>query len=128
MRYSPGFLLLGMLSGSPSAAVHEVKLIQQGSQFRFEPSSLTVKSGDQVKFTLVSGGPHNVAFDAEQIADDREAALAKDMPEQMAPLASRILKDGESYTVSLDGVKPGTYPFFCMPHAAMGMKGSITVQ
>jgi plastocyanin len=50
------------------------------------------------------------------------------MPDQMAPLASPILKDGQSYTVRLDGVKSGTYPYFCMPHAAMGMKGSLTVQ
>jgi plastocyanin len=50
------------------------------------------------------------------------------MPDQMAPLASRMLKDGESYTVTLDGLKPGTYPYFCMPHAVLGLKGSVTIQ
>jgi plastocyanin len=127
MKYSAALMLMGMLTG-PAPKVHQVKLVHQGNQYRFEPSSLAAQSGDQVIFTLVSGGPHNIAFDAEQIADDRKAALAKDMPDQMAPLASRILKDGESYTVTLDGLKPGTYPYFCMPHAAMGMKGSITIR
>ncbi len=142
MKYSAALVLIGTLTGTtagihpaaiqpgglPSAVVHQVKLVQQGSQYRFEPSDLTVNSGDRVKFILVSGGPHNIAFDAEQISDDREAILARDMPDQIAPLASRILEDGESYTVALEGVKPGTYPYFCMPHVGMGMKGSITVQ
>jgi len=31
-------------------------------------------------------------------------------------------------TISLGGIKPGTYPFHCTPHLAMGMKGTLTVQ
>ncbi len=56
------------------------------------------------------------------------ACAAAGMPDQMAPLASNLLKDGESYTISLAAVPPGTYPYFCMPHSGAGMKGSITVE
>src|SRR5690348_6788038 len=46
----------------------EVKMLQdtQGN-YRFDPADITIKSGDGVKFTMVSGGPHNVAFDPTQI-------------------------------------------------------------
>jgi plastocyanin len=133
MQASLFLILLGTMtvtgaSRLPTAPVHEVKLVHQGDHYGFEPSTLTVHSGDLVKFTLVSGGPHNVAFDADQIPDAREQALAAGMPDQMAPLASNLLKDGEGYTISFAGVPPGTYPYFCMPHAGAGMKGSITVE
>jgi plastocyanin len=112
----------------PTAPPHDVKLIHHGDHYTFEPSHLTVHTGDLVKFTLVSGGPHNVAFDAGQIPDPAEQALAAGMPDQMAPLASNLLKDGDSYTISFAGVPAGSYPYFCMPHSGAGMKGSITVE
>jgi plastocyanin len=36
---------------------------------RFEPANLTIRSGDRIRFTTISGGPHNVAFDPEKIPD-----------------------------------------------------------
>jgi plastocyanin len=133
MRLSLFFILLGSVavrgaSSLPPALIHQVKLVHQGDHYSYEPSTLTVHTGDQVRFTLVSGGPHNIAFDAEQIPEAREQELAAGMPNQMAPLASNLLKDGESYTISFAGVTPGTYPYFCMPHSGAGMKGAITVE
>jgi plastocyanin len=133
MQVSLFLILLGATTVTGASRIrtappHEVKLIHQGDHYSFEPSTLTVHSGDQVRFTLVSGGPHNVAFDTDQIPDAAEQALAAGMPDQMAPLASNLLKDGESYTISLAGVPAGRYPYFCMPHSGAGMKGSITVE
>ena len=63
------------------------------------------------------------------IPDDVEAVLAKNMPEQMSPLAGKLLVNpNETYTISFAGVKPGAYDYFCSPHVAMNMKGVITVQ
>ena len=64
----------------------------------------------------------------EQIPEAREQELTAGMPNQRAPLASNLLKDGERYTISFAGVKPGTYPYFCMPDSGAGMKGAITVE
>lgn len=133
MQASFLLILLGTMTVTgaarlPTAPPHEVKLIHHGDHYSFEPSTLTVRSGDLVKFTLVSGGPHNVAFDADQIPDAAEPALAAGMPNQMAPLASNLLKDGDSYTISLAGVPAGRYPYRCMPHSGAGMNGSITVE
>jgi plastocyanin len=104
-------------------------MVQEGSAYRFSPATVTIKRGDQVKFVLTSGGPHNVAFDAEKIPDAAERALAAGMPGQISPLAGTILtKAGESYTVSFAGVAPGSYAFYCMPHMSMGMRGTVIVQ
>lgn len=118
-----------MLAPEPSPTVHEVRMVQEGSAYRFAPAKLTVKRGDRVKFVMVSGGPHNVAFDADRVPDAAERALSAGMPAQMSPLAGPLLtRAGESYTVSFANVAPGTYPFYCMPHMAMGMQGTVTVR
>src|ERR1700720_2051923 len=46
---------------------HEVKMIGDAKGYRFDPANFTVKQGDGVKFVVVTGGPHNVAFDPATI-------------------------------------------------------------
>jgi plastocyanin len=108
----------------------EVKMLQdpQGN-FRFEPSEVTIKSGDGVKFVMVSGGPHNVAFDPAQIPSDAKAQLSANMQQQVSELSSPMMMNpNETYTISFGKMPPGQYGFHCTPHLAMGMKGTITVQ
>lgn len=107
----------------------EVKMLGDEKGYRFEPATLTIKEGDGVKFSMVSGGPHNVAFDSTTIPAGATAQLTANMPSQMAPLQSNFLMNrGESETISFASVPKGTYPYHCVPHLAMGMKGTITVQ
>ena len=97
--------------------------------YRFEPATITIKSGQPVKFVMISGGPHNVAFDPTTVPADSKDQLNANMVGQMSELSSPLLMNpNEAYVVSFGGVKPGTYPFHCTPHLAMGMKGTITVQ
>src|SRR6185312_13114727 len=112
-----------------TGATHEIKMIGDDKGYRFEPADITIKSGDAVKFTVVGGGPHNVAFDPATVPADSKAQLNANMPNEMSELSSPMLMNpNESYTISFGGVKPGVYPFHCTPHLAMGMKGTITVQ
>ena len=114
---------------APPPAVHQVRMVMEGTSARFEPAALTIRAGDQVRFVTVSGAPHNVSFDPAKVPDDAERALSAGMPNQMQPLWGPLVTDPTgTYTVSFAGVKPGTYEFFCMPHMGMGMKGTITVQ
>jgi plastocyanin len=47
-----------------TGTVHEVKMLVNADQaYVYEPAEITIKQGDGIKFTMVSGGPHNVAFD-----------------------------------------------------------------
>ena len=112
-----------------TGATHEIKMIGDDKGYRFEPADITIKSGDAVKFTVVGGGPHNVAFDPATVPADSKAQLNANMPNEMSELSSPMLMNpNESYTISFGGVKPGVYPFHCTPHLAMNMKGTITVQ
>ena len=113
-----------------TGTTHEVKMVGDAKGYRFEPANITVKSGDGIKFNLVSGGPHNVAFDAASVPADVKAQLNANLgPDKLADLSSAMkMNPGESITVSFGNIKAGTYPYNCTPHLAMGMKGVITVQ
>ena len=105
----------------------EIKMIGDGTTYKFDPANVTLKQGDGVKFIMTSGGPHNVAFvDAPAAA---KSQLSANMPNQMKELTSpMMMTPNETYTVSFANVPAGTYNFHCEPHTAMGMKGTITVQ
>jgi plastocyanin len=108
---------------------HEVKMIGDDKGYRFDPADITVKAGDGIKFIMVSGGPHNVAFDPATIPADVKPQLMANMPNQQGELSSPLFSNpNEEYTISFANVKPGSYPYHCTPHLAMGMKGTITVQ
>jgi plastocyanin len=112
-----------------TGATHEVKMIGDDKGYRFDPADITIKSGDAVKFIMVSGGPHNVSFDPAAVPADSKAQLDANMDQKMSELSSPMLMNpNETYTISFGGIKPGKYDFHCTPHLAMGMKGSITVQ
>ena len=112
-----------------TGTTHEVKMVGDAQGYRFEPANITVKAGDGIKFTMVSGGPHNVAFDPATIPADVQAQLDANISEKMGQLSSAMkMNAGETITVSFANIKPGTYPFNCTPHLALGMKGVVTVQ
>jgi plastocyanin len=109
----------------------EVKMVGDEKGYRFEPANITVKAGDAIKFTNVSGGPHNVGFDPAKVPAPVQAQLGANMPgdHSMGPLESPLLlQPNEAYTISFAKVPAGTYDIHCTPHLALGMKGVITVQ
>lgn len=112
-----------------TGTIHEVKMLINADQaYVYEPAEITVKQGDGIKYVMVSGGPHNVAFDATLLPADVKTQLLANMPNQASELMGpMMLSEGEDYTVSFAGVAPGTYEFFCTPHLAMGMRGKVTV-
>lgn len=122
-------------AGAPGAAApitgttHEVKMVGDAQGYRFEPANITLRAGDGIKFLMVSGGPHNVAFDPATIPADMQGQLDANISEKMGQLSSAMkMNAGESITVSFANIKPGKYPFNCTPHLALGMKGEVTVQ
>lgn len=108
---------------------HEIKMIGDAQGYRFEPASLTINVGDAVRWTLVSGPPHNVTFWKDSIPQGAAAPLQSNMPETVAPLMGPMkMAPGESYTVSFAGVPEGEYGYYCVPHVALGMVASLTVR
>jgi plastocyanin len=125
-----GAAMAGTATAAPATGqTHEVKMVGDEKGYRFEPANITVKQGDAIKFTMVSGGPHNVAFDEAAIPAAGKAQLTANIPNAAAPLSSQmLLNPNESITISFANVAPGAYNYHCTPHLAMGMKGVITVQ
>jgi plastocyanin len=113
-----------------TGTTHEVKMVGDAKGYRFEPANITVKQGDGIKWTMVSGGPHNVAFDVATIPADVKPQLDANMgTDKMGELSSNMkMNPGESITVSFANIKAGKYPYNCVPHIAMNMKGVVTVQ
>lgn len=121
----------GTVAMAPATGqTHEIKMIGDDKGYRFEPANLTIKAGDAIKFTFVSGGPHNVAFEGTALAANVKAQLDANMGDQrMSELMSNMyMQPGEGLTVSFANIPAGQYPYNCTPHLAMNMKGVITVQ
>jgi len=108
----------------------EVKMLQDAEgHYRYDPADVTIKPGDGVKFVMVSGGTHNVAFDPAQIPASAKAQLSANMQQQVSELSSPMMMNpNETYTISFGKMPPGKYEYHCTPHLSFGMKGSITVQ
>jgi plastocyanin len=106
-----------------------VQMIGSSNGYSFKPSLVRIKVGQVVKFVTVSGGPHNVTFDQQDIPDGAEPALDHAMPQQQAKLTGPLVTNpGDSYVISFKDAKPGPYKFYCLPHQSMGMQGTIIVE
>lgn len=127
---APAAAPAGAVTAAPiTGTTHEVKMIGDQKSYRFEPADITVAPGDGIRFVLVSGGPHNVAFDPAKVPAAAKAQLNANIPEKLGELSSAMkINAKESITISFGNVPAGTYEFFCTPHLAMGMKGKITVK
>ena len=94
----------GATSAPPASAVaatgvvHEIIMTTDDKGSSFTPSTITAKPGDMLRFKLAVG-VHNVDF------------LADSNPGKKVPL-----NFGE-----------GNFYFQCDPHAALGMRGHVTV-
>src|SRR2546425_987004 len=115
---------------STPAAVVEVKMTGDGtSKAAFEPATLTIKAGSVVRFINVSGGPHDIAFYTDSVPKGAVDALKKGMANTMGDLVGPFLtQPNEHYDVSFAGAPAGKYRGYCLPHVALGMHITITVQ
>jgi plastocyanin len=109
-------------AATPAAPVGDVVQVQaittqNGASGEFQPANVTVKRGQTIRWTADGGAPHNVSFTGAENAG--KSNLPQDSPYLTAA--------GQTFELVAD-LEPGTYNYVCVPHQAMGMKGSITVQ
>ncbi|AFZ35141.1 Plastocyanin [Stanieria cyanosphaera PCC 7437] len=106
------------LTANPAAAeTYEVKMGSDNGMLQFVPSSLTIKSGDTVKWVNNKMAPHNVVFDSSKVSDDIATKASH---------KSLAFSPGESFTTTFD--QPGEYSYYCEPHRGAGMVGKIVVE
>lgn len=131
----PVLALSAVVSSARAQAAHpaaapavRVRMMMQGSKYQFEPANFTVHPGDVVEFVNVSGFPHNVSFEPAKIPAGAAAVLNAAMPNRTGNLQGPMFTQaGQTYRISFANAPVGTYDYFCLPHKAMGMKGTITV-
>lgn len=114
-----------------SGAVVDVRMTGNGRNLAaFEPAALTIAPGTTVRFTNVSGGPHNVVFWADSIPAGAADVLNGAITGRQGNLASPYLvQPNATYEITFPATLPtGAYRGFCAPHLGMGMKLAITIQ
>ena len=115
--------------GERAARTIVVRMVGDAKGYRFQPSSITARVGDVVRFVNVSGGPHNVAFWPDRLPAGAVETLQKNMGQTTGPLmGAMIFEPKEVYTLSLAGLPAGAYNYYCVPHQAMNMTGRIAVR
>ncbi len=115
----------GAMSGvAPTGATHVVEMIDS----KFEPITLTIKSGESVEFKNISGGLHNIVFIADSIPPGAAEALSAGIPDRADDLSTAMIPEGSSVIVSFANAPAGEYRILCLPHDATGMRGAIIVE
>lgn len=93
------------------AGVKEITVI--GTEFNFNPSSISVKTGEKVKITFKNNGrtSHNLTLDKLEVG-------------------TKTINPGKTDIVEFTSPSSGSYSFFCsVPgHRASGMEGNLIVE
>ena len=110
---------------APSAAAetYTVKLGNDKGMLAFEPSKLSVKPGDTIKWVNNKVPPHNVVFDTAQ-NPAKSADLVKGLSHKQL-----VMSPGQEFTSTIPADAPaGDYTFYCEPHRGAGMVGHVIVE
>lgn len=94
--------------------VSEVKeIIVVGNEFNFNPSSISVKAGEEIRivFKNVGRAPHNLVIEGLEIK-------------------TKTISGGQTDTIEFKASDLGTYTFFCSisGHRVAGMEGNLKVE
>ncbi len=92
-----------------SAETYTVLMGTNSGQLAFEPSTLTIKAGDTVKWVNNKAFPHNVVVDGQDALSHKKL----------------IQKPKQSVESTFN--EAGEYSYYCAPHRGAGMVGKITV-
>jgi plastocyanin len=110
---------------------YTVKMLQDGSTFKYEPAELNIKIGDKVTFVTVGPTPHTVTFDPTKIPGDSEKFRKEFAKKYSSSKANGhkygFIVENAKYTIDFSNVKTGEYNYFCIPHKAMNMVGKIII-
>jgi plastocyanin len=110
--------------------VHEIRMEANPERetFRFVPARVTARPGDVLLFRTVSGSPHSVVFEAAGLSSRAHEALNGAMNRRSGDLSSPLLNpDGAEYRIVVPALEPGDYGFFCLPHRAYDMRGTLRI-
>ena len=99
------------MSPTPQASSSS-ELTVVGSNYKFDPATITVKKGEMVKITFKSmGGIHDLVVDGYNVR-------------------TKTIGSGEQDSLEFTADKVGSFEYYCSVgnHRAMGMKGMLIVE
>jgi plastocyanin len=113
--------------GVPDDADHVVNM----QAVAFEPEELTIQQGDRVAWKHAAGEPHNVVAYEGEIPGNAEYWASGGFESEKAARegweeGKGAVQSGQSYVHTFEAT--GTHEYFCVPHEAAGMVGSVVVE
>jgi plastocyanin len=124
-------LMLAALPGTSQAQrVHEVRLEANADRdvYRFVPATVSARPGDILLFRTVSGTPHSIVFESAGLSAPAHEALNGAMGRRAGDLSSPLLSpNGAEYRLVVPALSTGRYQFFCLPHRAYDMRGTLEI-
>ena len=117
---------LGLAAG-PDGGNYDVGMTAQA----FKPRTLTVTAGDTVVWKNTSTRAHTVTAYGEQIPDQAAYFATGGYESERAARdawdgRNGAITSGQTYEHTFE--VPGEYGYFCIPHEAAGMIGTVTVE
>jgi len=116
-----------VVEGVPEDADHVVDM----QAVAFEPEELAVQQGDTVAWEWGAGEPHSVSAYGDGIPEDADywasgGFESEDAAREGWEEGKGAVQSGQSYVYTFETT--GTHEYFCIPHEAAGMVGSVTVE
>ncbi len=99
----------------------EATVVEMGAT-SFMPETVEIDAGESVEWRNTSIAPHTVTTVAEQAENPGRVRL----PEGAEPFDSGTIEPGGIFRLRFD--VPGEYVYFCEPHEAEGMWGTVIVR
>ena len=99
------------------------------SDRRFDPTELTIGTGETVTWTNDSSEAHTVTAYEDELPGEAQFFASGGAPTEEA--ARKDLEDGlltEGESVEMTFSEPGTYRYFCIPHEDAGMVATVVVE
>lgn len=115
-------ILQACKNGGAREAAEESPVIDMNDHMQFVPARLTIQAGQSVTWRNGGAMIHTSTCDPA-IAQRAEHAV---LPDGAEPWDSGLIRAGESWSRRFDVA--GEYTYFCTPHEAAGMIGSLIVE
>ena len=95
---------------APAAEAPADAVVVTVDKMKYQQPEVTIKPGQTVTWINAEAMPHNVAFNAGVVGDDK--------------MAAPMMKKDQSYSITFN--ESGTYDYHCTPHPFM--KGKVIVE
>lgn len=117
-------MLLGLYVESVQGQTHSNVAAEVGmtNTLKFTPDTVRVEAGETVRWTNSSIIVHTVTADPEEATLENSVRL----PEGATPFDSGNMDPDETFEHTFR--VPGTYRYFCIPHEATKMYGTVLVE